>query len=205
MKFIRGLSGVALVYCLSSNTGVAVAKVNEQVSDPTSRSQTESVMVADLFNILQDAVETIESVDGAIDLLDQVIQQDTTSSQENQEVGDQLEQSSVEQSPIQASNEDLYQRLARGSGENHEAWYDRINPIIQHVPGADYRAWKATLSSEDREAYDAIVRQRNYEAAEIMNQVTPLILEGVLQDNSRQGQTEYCNDNPEFGSLTCSR
>lgn len=57
--------------------------------------------------------------------------------------------------------------------------------MINVMPGPNYRAWKATLLPEDRETYDAITRQRNYEAAEIMNQVTPLILEGVLQDNSR--------------------
>lgn len=204
MKLIHVLSSIALVPCLiSANSGISVAKVTEQVSNPTSLSQTESVIMAGFFDILQDAVQTIESVDGAIDLLDQVIQQDTEPSQENQQVDAQFEQSPVEQSPMQVNTEDLYQRLARRNGEGYEAWYDRINPIIQHVPGADYRAWKATLSSEDREAYDAIVRQRNYEAAEIMNQVTPLILEGVFQDNSRQGQPEYCNDNPEFGSITC--
>lgn len=186
MKFICSLSSVAIVSCLSVNSGAVMGKVAEQVSNPILPDQTEPVMVADIFRSLRDAVQTIEQVDRAIDLLDQVIRQDTATPQENQEAGEQIEQRPVEQAPVQVNNnEDSYQRLARRSNESHEAWYNRIQPMINVMPGPNYRAWKATLLPEDRETYDAITRQRNYEAAEIMNQVTPLILEGVLQDNSR--------------------
>lgn len=57
MKFIRSVFGVVLVSCLSANPGVAVARVNEQVSDPTSQSQAESVMIAGFFDISQDLKE----------------------------------------------------------------------------------------------------------------------------------------------------
>lgn len=200
MNSICVFFSAAFVVCLSASAGVAVGEVNEDVSDPASRSQTEPVLMAGFFDIVQDAVQTIEAVDGAIDLLNQVTQQDPAPSQENRVVGDQLEQQSIEEAPVQISNEELHQRLARRNNESHEAWYDRIRPMINVMPGPDYRVWKATLSLEDREAYDAITKQRNYEAAEFMNQVTPLILEGVLQDNY---QEQDCNDDPEFGSITC--
>lgn len=194
MKLIHGLSGVAIVCSLGVNSGAAVARTSEQVSNSIAPSQTEPALIANFFRDLQNAVEIIEAVDQTVDLLDQGTQEDTAAPQEVETPGEQLEQPLVEQAPGPVSeNHDLYQRLARRSGEDHEAWYDRINPLIQHVPGADYRAWKATLSPEDREAYDAIVRQRNYEAAETMNQLTPLIFQGVLQEEeeSRQRQREY--------------
>lgn len=196
MKFIRGLSSITLVSCLSVSSGAAVAKVTEPVSNPTSSAQTESVIIANPFEFIRDAVQTIEQVDRVVDSLNQVIRQDNADTQENQKAGEQLQQQPVEQAPIQVNdNKNSYQKLARKSDESHEKWYDRITPIINTMPGPNYRAWKATLSPEDREAYDAIVKRRNYEAAEIMNQMTPLILESVLQEDSRS-QSEYCHQNP---------
>lgn len=193
MKFISGLTCVALASCLSANASVAVAAMAEQVSNPISSDQTEPVVVAGFFRILQDAAQTIEQVDGVIDSLNQVTPQGTATTQENQEVGDQFEQPTLEQVPVQVNNnENLYQRLAKRNDESHEVWYDRIDPMISVMPGADYRAWKATLLPEDSEAYDAITRQRNYEASEQLNQMIPLIIEGVLQeeDDARQRARE---------------
>ncbi len=62
MKFIRGLSSITLVSCLSVSSGAAVAKVTEQVSNPTSSAQTEPVIIADLFRTIRDGVQTIDQV-----------------------------------------------------------------------------------------------------------------------------------------------
>lgn len=184
MKFIRGLSSITLVSYLSVNSGAAVAKVTEQVSNPTSSAQTEPVIIADLFRTIRDGVQTIDQVN-QIRLREQRRQEVERRRQEleNQKAGEQLQQQPVEQAPVQVNNnEDLYQRLAKRSDESHGKWYDRIQPIINTMPGPKYRAWKATLSPEDRKAYDAITIKRNYEAEEIMNQMTPSILRSVLQD-----------------------
>jgi hypothetical protein len=195
MKFIRRFSIITIVSCLCVSSGAAVAKVTEQVSNPTSSTPTEPVIIADIFRTIQEGVQTIDQVN-QIRLREQRRQEAERRRQEleNQKAGEQLEQQPVEQAPIQANNnEDLYQRLARRGNESHEKWYDRITPIINTMPGPNYRAWKATLSPEDRDAYNAITKQRNYEAAEIMNQMTPRIIEGVLQEeeDSRRRQSEY--------------
>lgn len=194
MKLAHGLSGVAIVCALGVHSGAAMA-TPAQVSNSPAPSHTEPVLIADFFRDLRNTIDIIQEVDQTIDSLNQGNQERTTDPQEVQRPSEQLEQRSVEPAPVQSNeNQDLHQRLARRSGEAHEAWYDRINPLIQHVPGADYRAWKATLSAEDNDAYDAIVRQRNYEAAEIMNRATPLIWEGVLQEEAESRQRQREND-----------
>lgn len=194
MKLIHRLSSITLVSCLCISSGAAVAKVTEQVSNPTSSAQTEPVRIANLFRTIQRGVQTVDQVN-QIRLREQRRQEVERRRQEleNQKAGEQLQQQPVDQAPVQVNdNEDLYQRLARRSDESYEKWYDRINPIINTMRGQNYRAWKATLLPEDREAFDAITKQKNYEAAEIMNQITPLIWEGVLQEEeeSRRRQRQ---------------
>lgn len=200
MKCIRGLSSVALVSFLSVNSGVAMSKGIEQVANPTLSAQTQPVVMANIFQTIQKVIQTGEQVN-QIRLQEQRKQEAEQRRQEleaarreateKRRLEAEQQRQFVKQVPVQSTeNQDLYQRLARRSGEGHKAWYDRIDPIIQRVPGADYRAWKATLSSEDRKAYDVIVRQRNYEAAEIMNQVTPLIFKGVLQEEEESRQRQ---------------
>ena len=59
MKLIHGLSSVALVSCLSANSGDAVARAIEQSSNPISPVQIESVLIAGFFDDLGEAVQTI--------------------------------------------------------------------------------------------------------------------------------------------------
>lgn len=203
MKSIIGFYCVASAFCLSTNAGVAVAAMADQVSNPVSSDQTEPVVVANFFRILQDAVQTIDQVGGVIDSLNQNAPQGNETTQENQGVGDQVEQPTLNQVSAQVNdNKDLYQGLAKKDDESYEVWYDRIDLTTYFTSGEEYRAWRATLSPEDNEAYDAITRQRNYEAREQFDQMIPLIIEGVLQEDedARQRGREfncqeygYCN------------
>jgi hypothetical protein len=184
MKCIRSLSSIALVSFLSINSGVAMSKVPEQVPQQTSSAQTEPMIIANPFRMIQEGVRTVDQIN-QIRLREQRRQEAERRRQEQEAPRrEATEKQPVEQAPVQVNgNEDLYQRLARRSGESHEKWYDRTRPIINTMPGANYRAWKATLSIEDREAFDAITKQKNYEAREMMNRVTPLIFNSVLEEN----------------------
>lgn len=62
VKFIRGLSSITLVSCLSVSSGAAVAKVTEQVSNPTSSAQTEPVIIANVLTIIRDTIQTIDQL-----------------------------------------------------------------------------------------------------------------------------------------------
>lgn len=63
MKYVRGLSGFALVSLLSFQSGAAMSKVPEQVSSTTSSDQTKSVIIAgNPFKIFQDAVRKTDEV-----------------------------------------------------------------------------------------------------------------------------------------------
>lgn len=87
---------------------------------------------------------------------------------------------------------ELQNRLARREGENHETWYSRIDPTIMNIPGETYRAWKATLSNEDRNAYDAITRRRNQENRDLANQVLPGMIESMVEDAFTPEPNYYC-------------
>lgn len=58
MKYIRGLSSVALVSFLSINSGVAMSKVPEQVPQQTSSTQTQPMIIANPFGIIRDVIRT---------------------------------------------------------------------------------------------------------------------------------------------------
>ena len=61
MKYARGLSGIALVSFLF-HPSVAMSKVAEQVSNPTSLGQTEPVIIANIFVDIQRAIQTVDQV-----------------------------------------------------------------------------------------------------------------------------------------------
>jgi hypothetical protein len=62
MKFIRGLSSITLVSCLSVSSGAAVAKVTEPVSNPTSSAQTESAIIANPLEFIRDTIRTVDQL-----------------------------------------------------------------------------------------------------------------------------------------------
>ncbi|NJM20840.1 MAG: hypothetical protein HC907_20035 [Richelia sp. SM1_7_0] len=63
MKYVRGLSGFALVSFLSFQSGVAMSKVPEQVPSTTSSAQTQPVIIAgNPFKIIRDAVRKTDEV-----------------------------------------------------------------------------------------------------------------------------------------------
>lgn len=124
MKFIWGLSGVAIVSCLSLNSGVAMGKATEQVSNPTSPSRAEPVMIADFFRIFQDAVQTIQQVDQAIDLVDSVIQQENR----RQEL-EAARQAATEQDRLEA--------------ERRQQYFESLSPEQQQAYIEEQRAMQA--------------------------------------------------------------
>ena len=75
MKFIRRLSSITLVSCLCVSSGAAMAKVTEQVSNPTSSAPTEPVIIANPLRRIQDAVRTIREVDQTVDSVTSLIEQ----------------------------------------------------------------------------------------------------------------------------------
>lgn len=66
MKCVRGLSGAALVSFLSIHSGVAMSKVPEQVPkqvpNATSPAQTQPMIIANPFKVIQDAVRTVDTI-----------------------------------------------------------------------------------------------------------------------------------------------
>ncbi len=175
-----GLVVVAAGSAVSASTSAPLA------TDSIANTQAGETTVSNLFNLIEDAVNTVEQVD---QLLEQITQPSSESIEHVEAADETADQDSVEETPNQAGGEDLYQELAKRSDETHEEWWDRVEPIILHMPGEDYRAWKATLSDEDREAYDAVTRQRNYERTQQFEELAPLIFEDILQPE----RPEPCN------------
>ncbi len=63
MKYVRGLSGFALVSFLSFQSGAAMSKVPEQAPSTTSSAQTQPVIIAgNPFKVFQDAAQTVDQV-----------------------------------------------------------------------------------------------------------------------------------------------
>jgi hypothetical protein len=78
----------------------------------------------------------------------------------------------------------LQRILNKRSNETHEQWYARINPVTSRTPGEEYRAWKATLSSADNQAYDALVRKENEQKREQMQQASEGLWNMIKRDLS---------------------
>lgn len=62
MKCVRGLSSVALASFFSFQPGIVMSKVVEQVPEATSSAQTQPMIIANPFRIIQDAVRTVDTV-----------------------------------------------------------------------------------------------------------------------------------------------
>lgn len=62
MKRVRSLSTVALVSFLSLNAGSAMSKVIEQASNPTPSTQTQPMIIANPFGIIQTIIQTGEQI-----------------------------------------------------------------------------------------------------------------------------------------------
>jgi hypothetical protein len=58
--------------------------------------------------------------------------------------------------------------LNRRNNETHEQWHARIDPLVFATPGTEYEAWRSTLSSVDKQAYDRLARaQRQRQSEEV--------------------------------------
>lgn len=95
----------------------------------------------------------------------------------------------------------LQRILNKRSNETHEQWYARIDPIIQYTPGEEYRAWKATLSPNDKVAYDALVRKENVEKRERMQEAEEAVGNEIRRElscrwilDSNGDYVKICND-----------
>jgi hypothetical protein len=92
----------------------------------------------------------------------------------------------------QITNNRLHQILNKRANETHEQWYKRTTPIIMNTPGAEYRAWKATLSVQDRKAYDAITRQNNRAAADRFDKILPAIIQDAASSQDAANRPREC-------------
>ncbi len=124
MKFIRSLSSIALLSCLSINSGAAVAKMTEQISNPISTGQTEPVMIAGFFNILQDGVQTIQQVDQAIDAVDSIIERE-----KRRKELEAARQAATEQQRLEA--------------QRRQQYFESLSPQEQKAYMAEQRAMQA--------------------------------------------------------------
>jgi hypothetical protein len=189
--------GLVVVAARSAVSASALAPV---ATDSIADTQAGETTVSNLFNLIEDAVNTVEQVD---QLLEQITQPSSESIEHVEAVDETADLESIEEASNQAGDEDLYQELAKRSDETHEEWWDRVEPTILYMPGEDYRAWKATLSDEDREAYDAVTRQRNYERTQQAEELLPLLIEEALRDD-RPARPNSCNY-VEDGSAACQQ
>lgn len=136
MKFIRGLSSVALLSCLSVHSGAAVAKVTEEVSNSTSLSQAEPVLMANIFRRIQDTVETIqqveqtvEQVEQAVDLVNSVVQQENRRQE------------------LEAAREAATER-ERLEAERRQQYFESLSPEAQQAYIEEQRAMQAQRETE---------------------------------------------------------
>lgn len=76
MKLIHGLSCVAIVSSLGINSGAAVARATEQASNSTSPVRSESVLIAGLFDDIQEAIGTVEQGRQILDTVTTIVDQE---------------------------------------------------------------------------------------------------------------------------------
>lgn len=99
-------------------------------------------------------------------------------------------------------NQILQRILNKRSNETHEQWYLRIDPVISHTPGEEYRAWKATLSSADNQAYNALVQKENEFRRQQMEETSGVVSDMIKRDlscrwvpNTEGDYVKNCSDN----------
>jgi len=88
----------------------------------------------------------------------------------------------------------LYQTLARRSNESYEVWYDRINyPLFYCMPGEIGRPWIESLSTEDKEAMNAIHRRiRNEDSQQVDRWIRELIESDRQQELEQRRLYDEC-------------
>ncbi|BAZ13416.1 hypothetical protein NIES4071_52550 [Calothrix sp. NIES-4071] len=98
-------------------------------------------------------------------------------------------------------NRILQRILNKRSNETHEQWYARIDPVISHTPGEEYRAWKATLSSADNKAYNALVQKENEQTRKRMQEASGVVTDMIKRDlscrwvlDTNGDYVKVCND-----------
>ncbi|MBD2311205.1 hypothetical protein H6G20_05975 [Desertifilum sp. FACHB-1129] len=191
LSLILGLPSLTLASVLGATPGFAASQISGEFA-----TANDPVVVANLFNVLRtvnESMQTIQTLQDAIEGEQAPASQPTPSGSRHS--APRIRQQPSPQASPQAVSEDLHQTLSRRSHETHEEWYSRIDPLILRMPGKQYRAWKATLPTEDKEAFDAITRQRNHEAREQFNRMLPLAIEEALTQprrevNHRQGMSD---------------
>lgn len=60
----------------------------------------------------------------------------------------------------------IHRLLNRRNNETHEQWHARIDPLVFATPGVLYEAWRKTLSSVDKQAYDKLARNQRQRQSE---------------------------------------
>lgn len=58
-----------------------------------------------------------------------------------------------------------------------------LTPILR-TPGEEYRAWKATLSPADKQAYDALVQKENQQQRQRMEEASGALSDMIRRDLS---------------------
>ncbi|WP_143046456.1 hypothetical protein [Trichormus sp. NMC-1] len=103
--------------------------------------------------------------------------------------------------PTKPGNRILQRILNKRSNETHEQWYARIDPVISRTPREEYRAWKATLSSADDKAYDALVRKENEQKRQRMQEADAALWDMFKRDlscrwvpDANGDYVKVCND-----------
>ncbi|MEL6164121.1 MAG: hypothetical protein AAFR37_10290 [Cyanobacteria bacterium J06628_3] len=277
MKYVRGLSGFALVSILSFQSGAAMSKVPEQVPSTTSSAQTQPVIIAgNPFKIFQDAAQTVDQVN-KIRLREKRRREEKrrrkkleaarkkeaerrrqyleSLSPEERQVYEIIEKakrdlrhqpiadflgsgfgitpkgttqtpqdldrefqnairnsnnSTSSQPPVNygsvapattTGNRILQRILNKRSNETHEQWFLRIDPVLSHTPREERSAWKATLSSVDNQAYNALVQKENEFRRQQMKDVGGALSDMIKRDlscrwvsNGEGNYVEVCND-----------
>jgi hypothetical protein len=63
-------------------------------------------------------------------------------------------------------NQLIHRLLNKRSHETHEQWHARIDPLVFATPLEEYKAWRATLSSADKQAYDTLAQNQRQKQSE---------------------------------------
>jgi len=170
MKFIRGLSSVALLSCLSVHSGAAVAKVTEEVSNSTSLSQAEPVLMANIFRRIQETVETmqqveqaVEQVEQAVDLVNSVVQQENRRQE------------------LEAAREAATER-ERLEAERRQQYFESLSPEERQAYIEEQRAMQA---------------QRETEANLFLLMLGAMVFGG--SDAGQQDDDRVCRNERQFG------
>ena len=217
MKSIVALSSLALISLSSVAPCLAVNQALGRSSDQSLPSQAlpsaaKSFQVAGFFDSVNQVIRTVDKVLDANTTVDKVPDADAAQKKADLEATQRKRQAELDAarkmdnektrlstqspSPSTQNSSQSVNPLNKRSNETYEQWYGRIDPTIMYMPGAEYRAWKATLSVQDGKAYDAITRRRNTDAANQIDIMIPGIMRDAAssQDPANRPQECWRND-----------